>query len=80
VAVILGSSDTSGGAVRRFGNKKAEFWREEGGGEERGDVVELSFLKKQNRRSGELDLRPDIISLLTHTKTANVPAIQGDIA
>jgi hypothetical protein len=52
VTVIPGSGDTSGGVVGRFENKRTDFWRKEGGGEERGDVVELGFLKKQDSGGG----------------------------
>jgi hypothetical protein len=77
-AVVPGSGDTSGGAIGRFENEGTDFWREEGGGEEGGDVIELGFLKEQDRGGILLDRRPDIVTFLAHAEPTDVPAINNN--
>lgn len=74
--IIPGCDDASRSPFGRFVDEGAQGRREEGGSEEGGDVIQLSFLKAKDRRKVGIKRSPNIVALTTRAKTANIPAFE----
>jgi hypothetical protein len=76
--IIPSSEDASRSPFRWFENEGAQGRWKKGGSEEGGDVVQLGFLKTQDRRKTKINSSSNIITLTTSTKTADIPALKKE--